>query len=171
VDIPHIVPFLFALETRKDTFKKRVLIQINSPGGYVDDGIKLAKYLENFPVPTVCIVDGTAASMAFYILQSCTQRYMTKRSTLMVHNPEPAEPLAKLEPKYVQLLQSIKESMLEHEAHRLTISPQDLQRKLNEGDYHINWQEALRIGAIDNVIEPEQIRNIVYPGVLRYNED
>jgi ATP-dependent protease ClpP protease subunit len=167
VDVPHIFPFLFTLETRKQEFQNRVLIQINSPGGYVDDGIRLAKYLENYPVPTICIVDGNAASMGFYILQSCTQRYMTKRSSLMVHNPEPVVAEAKDDPKYNKMLKIISDTMLEHEAHRLTIGVGELREILSKGDYYLNWQEALRIGAVDNVVESEQITNVFYPGVLK----
>jgi ATP-dependent protease ClpP protease subunit len=63
-----------------------VLFEINSPGGSVA-GFRIAKALEDSEVPVVCVVDGLAASMAFYILQSCDTRLMTGHSLLMAHEP------------------------------------------------------------------------------------
>ena len=72
---------------RKNPAINSVVLRINSPGGSVLAGFDLARYLEETGIQVVCVVDGEAASMAFYILQSCDVRLMTSRSMLMAHEP------------------------------------------------------------------------------------
>jgi ATP-dependent protease ClpP protease subunit len=65
---------------------KSIVLEINSEGGSVKYGFLLAKAIENSNAHVVCVVDGEASSMAFFVLQSCHHRFMTRRSTLMTHN-------------------------------------------------------------------------------------
>ena len=62
-------------------------IFINSPGGSVMDGMKIIDHinmLQDMGNTVNCIAD-YSASMAFIILQSCTNRYALRSSVLMQH--------------------------------------------------------------------------------------
>lgn len=64
---------------------RRVVIEIDSPGGSVFAAIRLQKAIERHDKAVMCVVDGLAASAAFVTLQACTSRYATARSMLMAH--------------------------------------------------------------------------------------
>ena len=77
----------FLNEAQAQDGLEAVVIELNSDGGSVTDGFRLAREIEKSRVPVICVVEGSAASEGFYLLQSCTERYMTKRSMLMIHYP------------------------------------------------------------------------------------
>lgn len=132
-----------------------VILEIDSGGGEFDAGFALAKAIENSRVPVVCIVDGEAASMAFYVLQSCAVRSMTARSTLMWHGVS----LAGIESmNIVQMaafqnrIETMNKASLAHVSKRLKISKEEVAAKIAQHDWWFASDEALAIGAIDTVI-------------------
>ena len=67
--------------------KNDLTIFINSPGGSVMDGMKIIDHinmLQDMGNTVNCIAD-YSASMAFIILQSCSNRYALRSSVLMQH--------------------------------------------------------------------------------------
>lgn len=128
---------------------------IDSPGGSVFDGIKLARAMETSEVPVVCIVDGMAASMAFYLLQSCGIRMMTKRSVLMAHQVSAG--VGTLDPQTAasaaEALKAIDESMAEHAAARMKISVKEFLQRTHALEWWFNWRDATKYGAVDEVLE------------------
>ena len=67
--------------------QNNITIFINSPGGSVMDGMEIIdhiKMLQDNNVQVNCIAD-YSASMAFIILQSCTNRYALFSSIIMQH--------------------------------------------------------------------------------------
>lgn len=137
-----------------------VLVEINSKGGDVDEGIKGAKALERANTPIACLVDGEADSMAFYLLQSCPLRMMTKRSTVMVHNP-----VVVLRERWTANWRELKvwsnrfkayeRGMSEHYTHRMTTSAAELEQIFVEhnGEWWMNWPEAEQKHAVDKVVD------------------
>lgn len=134
-----------------------LIIDINSPGGSVWSGFEVAKAIENAKVKIVCVADGEAASMAFYLLQSCPVRYMTKRSMLMTHNPSIAIDNDRVTPtelaKLMSTLATLANAMAEHCASRLHMSVDAYKNKIDGRDWNMNWQEALAVGAVDHVVD------------------
>lgn len=130
---------------------------INSPGGSVMSGIVLAQIMEESPAPIVCTVDGMAASMAFYVLQSCSVRQMTKRSVLMAHEPWVGSdgPLTRsgAEETAAQL-KAITKMIVEHCAARMSISVAELLHRIDNKNWWIEWEEAVKVGAVDKVLDP-----------------
>ena len=65
------------------------LVLIDSPGGDVDAGKKIMDSLvkeQEHGTKLVCLVFGTAASMAFNILSHCDVRVSTKQATFLFHH-------------------------------------------------------------------------------------
>lgn len=131
-----------------------LLIVFNSPGGDVDEGQRIARDFEQSEVPVFCVVDGEAASMGFYVLQSCRGRFMTTRSTLMAHEPSNGAPMVGNRFDHERWAESLKVTalaMAEHESKRLHISYEEFLKRTHDGDYDMGWDQAQAIGAVDHV--------------------
>jgi ATP-dependent Clp protease protease subunit len=134
----------------------RLVIEFNTPGGSVFAGMQLAKHIEQSPVPTVCVVDGMAASMGFYLLQSCTYRVMTSRSLLMAHQPAsggllygPAEKYERL----AEVLRKLGHAMATHCARRMSVSVDEYEKRIEKGgEWWFDERDALLYGAVDRVV-------------------
>ena len=50
---------------------KGIIIEINSPGGYVVPSKRIAEEVKSIDKPTVCILDDVAASGAYWVASSC----------------------------------------------------------------------------------------------------
>jgi ATP-dependent protease ClpP protease subunit len=134
---------------------KAVIFEINSHGGTVDDGARFAKFIEQFPLPVHCIADQMAHSIAFYIFQSCDRRVMTKRAELLIHAPSVGVikgTIAEHEDD-LRTLKSLNQGMTEHEARKMKISVEELRRRIYHRDWRLGWEEALEVGAVDEVVD------------------
>lgn len=140
---------------------KTITLRITSRGGVVEDGVDFVQYMDEIKKQHVkfrCIVDGRAMSMAIYVLQGCDERLATKRSVFLAHEPwTHAVGNAHDLEKTTRSLAAHAEIMAQFIGRRLTIGVDGYRKKVAEGDWIFNYDEALRIQAIDGVIEPEQI--------------
>jgi len=131
-----------------------IVLDIDSGGGEFSAGFEIVKAIEHSPIPVICIVDGEAASMAFYILQSCDQRVMTRRSTLMWHGVTlvggNGVNMINL-PGLQNRLEAMNEAALAHVSHRLNIPASEVAEKIKYRDWWMAATEALRVGAVDSV--------------------
>lgn len=143
-----------------------VVIEFNTPGGVVGDGVIISKAIENSSLHVVCVVDGMAASMGFYIMQSCDTRLMTDRSVMMAHEPAMTAEVEGHPVSWGNALARLKamaDAMAAHEAHRLKISLAEFHRRTDNGqDWWMTYQEASNVGAVDGVIVrvPQLIREL-----------
>lgn len=132
-----------------------ILLEINSEGGMLTEGFKLSKAIEDSASPVVCVVDGMAASEAFYILQSCDLRIMTKRSSLMAHEPSATlsghVTIYDLERIVASLKISI-ETWVSHAGRRLAGGQEYLSAQVRNKDWWINPRTALQVQAVDIVV-------------------
>ena len=134
-----------------------LVVEINSPGGDVDAGFKISKLIEQAPFRVFCIVDGEAASMAFYILQSCDARIMTERSLLMWHEISSGfrvngnvDYFKRLGEQMTVRLTMMQKAANRHIAHRLSISPEEVGAKVEHGgEWWLDIESALNVGAVD----------------------
>jgi ATP-dependent protease ClpP protease subunit len=61
-------------------------LHINSPGGFVFDGLTIYNALRDHPARVEAIVDGLAASAASWIFQAGDTRTMNRHTQLMIHD-------------------------------------------------------------------------------------
>lgn len=135
---------------------KAILLEINSPGGSVYAGMKLAKVIEMFGLsgtPVTCVVDGVAASMAFYILQACQARIMTDRSILMAHEPSMSPGSAKADDLKTgsDVLVKLGHAMAHHEARRMKVTVEQFEERIKGKDWYMTDDDATEVGAVDKV--------------------
>lgn len=79
--------FIRQMDATKNLSGPRLII-INSPGGFVDAGVKMQDRINEeraSGVKIICYVDSRAHSMAFNILTNCDLRYSMSRSLMLVH--------------------------------------------------------------------------------------
>lgn len=133
---------------------KTITIQMDTPGGSVFEGFRLAKAIETSPAPVTCVVDGMAASMGFYVLQSCHQRIMTKRSLLMEHSVWAGMQGHSEEfDRMANLLHHLTQSMCEHTSARMHMDAKICMAMVHDGhEWWFSWDEALEAHAVDAVI-------------------
>lgn len=157
IDVQSTKAFLKRLNQIEETKPEVIVIEFNSPGGMVGAGFLIAKAIEKIDIPVVCAVDGMAASMAYYILQSCDVRAMTKRSMLMAHAPLiPGIQMSGDQSKFklmYERLHILTETMIYQYTFKTKISIEEMRKRcLNGGEWWMAWEEALKIGAVDAVI-------------------
>lgn len=130
-----------------------IVVEINSRGGEMEAGFRISKAIERSPVHVVCVVDGVAMSMANYILQSCDERLMTKRSVLMLHLPAvQAEGQEDDLSDAVAGLHAAGEAACQHLARRMTLTPEELLTKIEHRSWYLNAPEALQVKAVDLIV-------------------
>jgi len=142
---------------------QHVLLEINSLGGEVEAGFQLAKTVEDSRAHVVCLVDGAAESMGFYILQSCSERVMSKRSVLMTHQVRLGEikdsqtTLEELHNYYADI-RATSRAFGEHVSRRMNM-PYDAYNRHVAGnlDWYMDWKAALKNRAVDDVIDDVKI--------------
>jgi ATP-dependent protease ClpP protease subunit len=131
----------------------------------LDDGHEISRAIEHSPIQVTCLVDGKSASMGMYILESCDQRLMTKRSMLMIHQ------VALMVGRGARLTETSLENAsatikvatrayVEWVTHRMKIKAPEVLQKINSGrEWWLDWQDAIKFGAVDKVVEgpPEAV--------------
>lgn len=134
---------------------KRIVLEINSPGGSVFAALEIQKAIERHDRPVFCVVDGLAASAAFVTLQSCTSRYATDRAVLMAHAPSLTTEGQQTEiENSAEALRVINWGMVEHCAKRMGMAHDDFERRVTGGrEWYLSQADALQFKAIDGPAE------------------
>lgn len=135
-----------------------LLIEIDSPGGVADEGVLIHKILRAARSPSVCLVNGRAASAAFMVLQGCTRRAMTSTSYLFTHEPSIVfSEGASLTPAMMQFahasLSATSERMAAILAGRMGMSVADYKKRVAGEGWNMTADQAIEANAIDVVVD------------------
>lgn len=134
-----------------------ILLEINTGGGSVPAGFEISRAIEDSNAPVTCVVDGEAASMGFYVLQSCEKRLMTRRSRLMAHEPSLTGMMGGNPNDWQSITDNIKataETMAWWCWHRLKVSRKFYDEKtVGSKQWWVLVDEAKKIGAVDDEVE------------------
>jgi ATP-dependent Clp endopeptidase proteolytic subunit ClpP len=76
---------LIEFEAKKTSGPKTLYFHINSPGGDAISGLGIYDIICQMTAETVCIVEGLCASAATLMALACKHRYMTRNSSMMIH--------------------------------------------------------------------------------------
>ncbi len=129
-----------------------VVIVINSPGGSVFAGLELAHVIQTRGEVT-CRVDGMAASMALYLLESCERREMTPSSFLLGHEASGA---VRGQPDELErgfrFLKLLSHCLAVFITQRTHVSIADYEAATaHGGEYLLSASDALKAGFIDAI--------------------
>jgi ATP-dependent Clp endopeptidase proteolytic subunit ClpP len=66
---------------------KDVEFHVNSPGGFVSEGIEIFNVIRGYKGHTTAVITGVAASMASYFILACNKVVAYDNTIYMIHNP------------------------------------------------------------------------------------
>ena len=126
-----------------------ILLDINSPGGSVFEGIAIMNALKEHPATIHGKVSGVCASIASVILMGCDTIEMTKNSMLMVHMPM-IETVGNAEDlrKEANLLDKMKENIIDAYKSKLCKPGVDLEAMLKNETW-LTPEQAKDLGFCD----------------------
>ena len=133
-----------------------VVLRIDSPGGSVYAGLRIAHVLENMRAVTIGIDDTSADSMASYILESVSIRLMVPEAMILIHEPSvnemPISGKQKAIQNYLNQMHALTEAMIEHYAKRSHLTAAQIRAAIDDTDWWLTWPEALADGLVDGVV-------------------
>ena len=130
-------------------------IYIDSPGGDVESGQKIAQYI-NFKKDTnrtILCIAWEAHSMAFNILQYCTHRYVLKDSKMMQHQMSAHNINGNIENinNYMKITNILYERLIADASKRIGLTPEDYRQKINN-DWYLYGEDIVKNNVADAVI-------------------
>ncbi len=154
-------PTFMGLSKKLDELDKKnldkIYLKLYSYGGSIHWGMEIIQRLEAMETPITCVVDWKAYSMGAFLLESdaCDKRLMTKRSTLLFHNPlvDGVGGNAHELKNIASRLEAMGAALMAGTAERLKISEDELMAKVDDKDWTLAYREALKVGAIDDLIK------------------
>jgi len=153
-----------------------VLIHMHSIGGNWADGMAIYDAIYSCKSYVTIVVYGQAESMSSIILQSADKRIMMPNSYFMLHygsigyhaNYLDAKNAMDFEKRCIETMMDIYTSVfLKSKYYKESIKPQTerkakafLNRKLKEGDWYLNANEAVYYGFADGVLTTRNYKSI-----------
>lgn len=140
---------------------KKIIVNINSPGGFVDAGLGIHDILATHKAEVETNIGGLTASIATIIAQSGDTRRMSDNALFLIHEPMNGgiRNISEAEQNLDQL-KKVHTRMVNIYDKRNSISSEDQIRELmnagNGGGKWIDADEALELGYIDEIYEPMQ---------------
>ena len=141
---------------QKDNKNQEISLYINSPGGYVSDGLAIYDTMQfiSCDIATFCI--GQAMSMGALLLAAGSpgKRFILPHARVMLHQPSggiggTAADIERHVEEILKLKAEMNQIFQRHTGQDIKRIEQDSDR-----DFFLNAQEAKEYGLVDEVIEP-----------------
>ena len=141
---------------QKENKNQEVSLYINSPGGYVSDGLAIYDTMQfiSCDIATYCI--GQAMSMGALLLAAGAEgkRFVLPHARVMLHQPSggvggTAADIERHAEEILKLRHEMNEIFAKHTGQSIERIEEDSDR-----DFFLNAQEAKAYGLVDEVIEP-----------------
>jgi len=141
---------------QKENKNQEISLYINSPGGYVSDGLAIYDTMQfiSCDIATYCI--GQAMSMGALLLAAGApgKRFILPHARVMLHQPSggvggTAADIERHAEEIIKLRHEMNEIFARHTGQKLERLERDSDR-----DFFLNAQEAKDYGLVDEVIQP-----------------
>jgi ATP-dependent Clp protease protease subunit len=134
-----------------------ITVWINSPGGDCVAAAQIYNMLIDYPHNVTIKIDGLAASAASVIAMAGTKVLMSPVGLLMIHNPLTmvAGDSSEMQ-KAIEMLDSVKESIINAYAIKTGLSRNKLSRLMDEETW-MDANKAKELGFIDEILEPAEM--------------
>ena len=131
-------------------------VNINSVGGYVDQGDDIYNYLESLNLPTTTIANGMCASFATKLMLLGDVRKVVDGTKFMIHNPfiNGVKGDADLLKEYSEQLKKVENTLLSFYSGKLNQSPLAIQPLMKRETFLSN-EELLTLGFATEIAEGE----------------
>lgn len=158
----------FANELQNYKNVSQINLRINSPGGDVFEASAIYNLLKDFAkvnnIQITGYIDGLAASAASFLILCASKIVMGIGALFMIHNPLTYAYGNSIElQKQIQLLDTVKESILDIYCTKSKLSREEISEKM-DGEKWYRASEALEAGFVDEITENdnslENIKNI-----------
>tara|TARA_B100000424_G_scaffold115071_2_gene86802 strand:- start:23862 stop:24554 length:693 start_codon:yes stop_codon:yes gene_type:complete len=132
--------------------KNNTVLFLNTPGGSVDDGMKIVSELKKYNVD--CIAE-TAYSMGFIIFQSCKNRYILPHGKLMQHQMYLGiqDQKSRID-SYMRFIDKMEHDINKMQAKRINITVKEFKKKINN-DWWLYGKEAVKEKCADKLVNVE----------------
>ena len=87
-DMDYITSKQFVEAMKAIPINKTLVLRINSPGGFVWEGLAMVSALRRHQGRKIAEIDGCAYSAASFIPMACDEIYMADDASMMIHNAE-----------------------------------------------------------------------------------
>ena len=134
--------------------RKPILLDINTYGGVVYDGLALIACIEQSKTPIITRVNGYAFSMGLTIFLAGHERHMSRHGNLMYHQISSAVwGSLKEQEETLQISAGLQKQLEDYVIERTKWKRKDLKKIYNSKyDYYINAEEALQAGFATKII-------------------
>jgi len=141
------------IEELKALHVGQINLHINSPGGYVFDGIAIQNSLKHHPANVTVFVDGLAASIASIIALAGDDIRIADNAYVMIHNPASIVwGEAKDMLKEAEVLSKIADGLAGDYSRQMGISLEEARALMDEETWYLG-QEAVEAGFADSTFE------------------
>lgn len=134
--------------------EKEINIFLSSNGGSVKYGMQIIDTIKSFQKANITVncIASTALSMAFVIMQECTNRYVLPSSTLMQHQLSLGYQgsLANMN-SYMNYINSLDYNLEERQANRLNMSLLEFKEKVNN-DWWLHSTSSITHNVADKIV-------------------
>lgn len=132
---------------------KKINLRINSPGGYVFDGIAIYNVLKDHGAEITTHIDGIAASIASVIAMVGKKICIADNAMLMIHNPSVlAAGYAEDLRKTADVLDQLKETIITTYENRTKRDRAEL-AKLMDDESYFDAKQSVDLGFADEISE------------------
>jgi ATP-dependent Clp protease protease subunit len=132
-----------------------IILMINSPGGYVSDGMSIVDTIRNCQCPVHTCVYGLAASMASVILAVGNKRFAAPHAEIMIHQPLGGGEGQQTEVEIAAHdMRNTREALTRIYAEETGLDYKDIDQ-LIERDYTMTAERAKQLGLIDDIMDQE----------------
>lgn len=153
----YAIKGLISLDGASD---KNIYVVVNTPGGWVSQGMAIYDAIRECRSKVVGKVYGEAYSMGSVILQACDERVMMPNASLMIHNGsgcasgsiDDIDSLVKFTRKYDKICEDIYLEKIREIKPRFT---REQLKKLLRIDTYMTAEEAVNIGLADEILHPK----------------
>ncbi|MCM1226015.1 MAG: Clp protease ClpP [Clostridium sp.] len=150
----EITPALFRDELSK--VSGNLTVWLNSPGGDVFAASQIYTMLCNHKGKVTVKIDGLAASAASVVAMAGDETLISPTGMIMCHNPATCAMGNKSDmEKAIELLEEVKESIINAYARKTGLSRNKISRLMDEETW-MNAEKALQLGFVDGILFDEK---------------
>jgi ATP-dependent Clp protease protease subunit len=156
IDSGGVTRLCAAFNSAANNAYDEVYLCMNSPGGYVGDGIYLYNHMRAMPFKIIAHNTGSVSSIAVSVFVAATERRCSDHSTFMIH---PTSMIGQKDGMMWEHLQSSLNAALaddqrtENILRERTALPDDILGARRVRDIYITPKDALKFGLVHSVAE------------------